>query len=147
MEKKKFRHIGKSPDRAEALEKVTGRATYVHDMEFPGMLYAKVLNSPHARANIKSIDISEAKALPGVKAILTGKDAPYLVGLYMVDKCIIADKFVRYQGEVVAAVAAIDEATAEKAISLIKVEYEVLPAVITLDQALEAKILVHEDIN
>ncbi len=147
MEKKEFRHIGKSPDRAEALEKVTGRAMYVHDMEMPGMLHAKVLNSPHARANIKSIDISAAKALPGVRAVLIGEDAPYLVGLYMVDKCIIADKFVRYAGEVVAAVAAIDEATAAKAISLIKVEYEVLPAVLTLDDALEAKILVHEDIN
>jgi len=147
MEKKQFRHIGKSPDRSEALEKITGRATYVHDMELPGMLYGKVLNSPHARANIVSIDTSAAEALPGVKAVLTGKDAPYLVGLYMIDKCIIANEFVRYQGEVVAAVAAIDEATAERAISLIEVEYEVLPAVITLDDALEAKILVHEDIN
>ncbi|MDR7855268.1 xanthine dehydrogenase family protein molybdopterin-binding subunit [Tissierella sp.] len=147
MEKKQFRHIGKSPDRAEALEKVTGRAIYVHDMELPGMLHARVLLSPHARAKIISIDISAAKALPGVKAVLTGEDAPYLVGLYMVDKCIIARDIVRYQGEVVAAVAAVDEATAQRAISLIKVEYEVLPAVLTIDEALEAKILVHEDIN
>ena len=147
MEKKEFRHIGKSPDRSEALEKVTGRATYVYDMELPGMLHAKVLHSPHARANIKSIDTSAAKALPGVKAVLTGEDAPYLVGLYVVDKCIIAKDFVRYQGEVVAAVAAVDEATAERAISLIKVEYEVLPAVLSIDEALEGKILVHEDIN
>ena len=147
MEKREFKHIGKSPDRAEALEKVTGRATYVHDMELPGMLHAKVLLSPHARANIKSIDISAAKALPGVKAVLIGEDAPYLIGLYMVDKCIIAKDFVRYQGEVVAAVAAVDEATAERAISLIKVEYEVLPAVLSIDEALEGKILVHEDIN
>jgi len=147
MEKKQFRHIGKSPDRSEALEKVTGRATYVHDMELPGMLHAKVLHSPHAHARIVSIDISAAKALPGVKAVLTGDDAPYLVGLYVVDKCIIAREIVRYQGEVVAAVAAVDEVTAEKAISLIKVEYEVLPAVLTIDEALEGKILVHEDIN
>ena len=147
MEKREFRHIGKSPDRAEALEKVTGRAIYVHDMELPGMLHAKVLLSPHARANIVSIDVSAAKALPGVNAVLTGEDAPYLIGLYMVDKCIIAKDFVRYQGEVVAAVAAVDEATAERAISLIKVEYEVLPAVLSIDEALEAKILVHEDIN
>ena len=147
MEKKQFRHIGKSPDRAEALEKVTGRAIYVHDMELPGMLYAKALHSPHARAKILSIDVTEAKKLSGVKAVLTGEDAPYLVGLYMVDKCIIARDKVRYQGEVVAAVAAVDEPTAERAISLIKVEYEVLPAVITIDDALEAKVLVHEDIN
>lgn len=147
MEKKQFRHIGKSPDRSEALEKVTGRAIYVHDLELPGMLHAKVLRSPHAHAKIKSIDTSAAKALPGVKAVLTGEDAPYLVGLYVVDKVIIARDIVRYQGEVVAAVAAVDEATAEKAISLIKVEYEVLPAVLTIDEALEGKILVHEDIN
>lgn len=147
MEKKQFKHVGKSPDRSEALEKVTGLAGYVHDMEMPGMLHGKVLNSPHARANIVSIDTSAAEALPGVKAVLTGKDAPYLVGLYMVDKCIIADKFVRHHGEVVAAVAAVDERTAEKAISLIEVEYEVLPAVLSIDEALEGKILVHEDIN
>lgn len=147
MEKKQFRHIGKSPNRAESLEKVTGRATYVHDMELPGMLHARVLLSPHAHAKIVSIDTSAAKALPGVKAVITGEDAPYLVGLYMIDKVIIARDIVRYQGEVVAAVAAVDEATAQRAISLIKVEYEVLPAVLTIDEALEAKVLVHEDIN
>lgn len=147
MEKKEFRHIGKPLDRAEALQKVTGRANYVDDMELPGMLHAKVLLSPHARANIVSIDTSKAEALPGVKAVLTGKDSPYLIGLYMVDKCIIAKDFVRYQGEVVAAVAAVDLKTAERAISLIEVEYEVLPAVLGIDEALKADILVHEDIN
>ena len=147
MKDKQYRHIGKSYNRKEAQEKVTGQAVYTHDMELPGMLYAKCLHSPHARARIISVDISEAKALPGVKAVLTGEDVPYLVGLYMIDKRIIARNEVRYQGEVVAAVAAVDEATAEKAISLIKVEYEVLPAVHNLDEALEAKILVHDDIN
>lgn len=147
MNKKEFRHIGKSPDRSEAVEKVTGRATYVHDLELPGMLYTKALHSPYARARIVSIDISAAKALPGVKAVLTGKDTNHLIGLYMIDKRIIAKDFVRYQGEVVAAVAAVDEATAEQAVSLIKIEYEELPSVQTIDEALEAKILVHEDIN
>jgi CO/xanthine dehydrogenase Mo-binding subunit len=147
MDKRQYKYIGKSPDRSEALEKVTGRAAYVHDMELPGMLYAKALHSPYARAKIVSIDVSAAKALPGVKAVLTGEDAPYLVGLYMIDKRIIAKDIVRYQGEVVAAVAATDERIAEEAVSLIKVEYEVLPSVQTIDEALEAKILVHEDIN
>ncbi len=147
MEKREYRHIGKPLDRAEALEKVTGRATYVHDMELPGMLYGKSLHSPYARARIVSIDTSDAKALPGVKAVLTGEDTSHLIGLYMIDKRIIASGITRYQGEVVAAVAAIDEDTAEKAISLIKVEYEKLPAVLNIDDALEAKILVHEDIN
>lgn len=147
MNKKQFKYIGKSQDRSEALEKVTGRATYVHDMELPGMLYARALHSPYARAKIVSVDISAAKALPGVKAVLTGEDTPYLVGLYMIDKRIIAKDIVRYQGEVVAAVAAVDEKTADEAISLIKIEYEKLPSIQTIDEALEAKILVHEDIN
>lgn len=147
MDKKEFRHIGKSPDRSEAMEKVTGRATYVHDLELPGMLYTKALHSPYARARIVSVDISAAIALPGVKAVLTGEDTNHLIGLYMIDKRIIAKDFVRYQGEVVAAVAAVDEATAEQAVSLIKIEYEELPSVQTIDEALEAKILVHEDIN
>ncbi len=147
MKDKQYRHIGKSPDRAEALEKVTGQATYAFDMELPGMLYAKCLYSPYARAEIVSLDTSAAKALPGVKAVLTGDDIPFLVGLYMIDKRILAHDKVRYQGEAVAAVAAVDEKTAEQAVKLIKIEYRQLPAVKTIDEALEAKILVHEDIN
>lgn len=147
MGEKQYKHIGKSYSRKEAQEKVTGQAIYTHDLELTGMLYAKCLHSPYARAKILSIDTSKAKALPGVKAVLVGEDAPYLVGLYMIDKRIIARDEVRYQGEVVAAVAAIDEATAEKAISLIDVEYEELPAVHNIDESLEGKILVHDDIN
>jgi CO/xanthine dehydrogenase Mo-binding subunit len=147
MGEKQYKYIGKPYKRKEAQEKVTGQAIYTHDLELPGMLYAKCLHSPYARAKILSIDTSKAKALPGVKAVLVGEDAPYLVGLYMIDKRIIARDEVRYQGEVVAAVAAIDEATAEKAISLINVEYEELPAVLNIDEALEGKILVHDDIN
>jgi CO/xanthine dehydrogenase Mo-binding subunit len=147
MSDKEYRYIGKSPDRAEALEKVTGQATYTADLEFPGMLYAKCLYSPYARAEIVSIDVSEAKALIGVKAILVGDDIPYLVGLYMVDKRILARGTVRYQGEPVVAVAAIDEKTAELAVSKIKIEYNILPSIQTIDEALEGKILVHEDIN
>lgn len=147
MGNKTYRHIGKPHNRKEAQAKVTGQAIYTHDMEIPGMLHAKLLLSPYARARILSMDTSEAMALPGVKAVLTGQDCPYLVGLYMIDKRIIARGTVRYQGEIVAAVAAETEALAEKAISLIKVTYEELEAVHTLDQALEAKILVHDDIN
>jgi len=147
MPEKRFQHIGKSAFRSGAHEKVTGRAMFVHDLEMPGMLYAKVLHSPYARAEIVSIDLTEAKALPGVKALLTGEDLPYLLGLYMVDKRILARGEVRYQGEPVVAVAAIDQATAEKAIALVKVEYRILPAVLTIDEALEGEILVHQDIN
>ncbi len=147
MSENKYRHIGKSYDRKDAQQKVTGQAVYVHDMELPGMLHAKCLHSPHAHAEILSIDISEAQALSGVKAVVTGKDAPYKVGLYMVDKNLIAVDRVRYQGEIVAAVAAEDEVTAERAVSLIKVEYKILPIVHDLDEALENKILVHENLH
>ena len=147
MSDKEYRHIGKSSDRVEALEKVTGQAVYTADLEFPGMLYAKCLYSPYARAEIVSLDVSEAKALAGVKAVIIGDDIPYLVGLYMVDKCILARGSVRYQGEPVVAVAAVDEKTAELAISKIKIEYKKLPSIQSIDEALEAKILVHEDIN
>jgi len=147
MSDKQYRHIGKSSDRVESLEKVTGQAIYTVDLELPGMLYAKCLYSPYARAEIISLDVSEAKALPGVKAVLIGDDIPYLVGIYMVDKRILARGIVRYQGEPVVAVAAIDEKTAELAVSKIKIEYKKLPSIQTLDEALEGKILVHEDIN
>jgi CO/xanthine dehydrogenase Mo-binding subunit len=146
-EKESYRYIGRSPSRIEAQDKVTGQATYAFDMELPGMLYAKCLHSPYAHAKITCIDTRAAKALSGVKAVLTGEDIPYLVGLYMVDKRVLAKGKVRYQGEAVAAVAAIDEETAERALTLIHVEYEELPSVMTLDEALASKILVHEDIN
>jgi CO/xanthine dehydrogenase Mo-binding subunit len=143
----KYKHIGKPYNRKEAKEKVTGQAVYTHDLGLPGMLYARCLHSPHARAKILSIDTSKAKALPGVKAVIIGEDAPYLVGLYMIDKRVIAYGETRYQGEVIAAVAAIDEETAERAVSLIDVEYEILPAVLTIDESEKGEILVHEDIN
>ncbi len=147
MSEKQYRHIGKSPLRLEAREKVTGRATYTFDMELPGMLYAKCVHSPYARAEIVSIDTSAAKALPGVKAVLTGEDIPYLLGLYMIDKRVLARDKARYQGEPVVAVAAVDEETAERALALVKIEYKELPSVMTIDEALAGEILVHEDIN
>lgn len=147
MAKKEYRHIGKPIDRTEAIQKVTGKAPYVHDLEIPGMLHARVLLSPHARAKIVSIDTSVAEAYPGVKAVITGEDTDHRIGLYIVDKRIIAKDYVRYQGEVVAAVAAETEDIARHAVSLIEVEYEELDAVVTIDDALDADILVHEDIG
>ncbi len=147
MSEKILEHIGKGYDRKEAQEKVTGQAVYVHDMEVPGMLYAKVLLSPFAHAEIVSIDYSEAEKLKGVKAVVTGKEACQRVGLYMVDKNIMAGKKVRYQGEIVSAVVAESEAVAEEAVTLIKVEYKELPIVHNLDEALEAKVLVHENLH
>ncbi len=140
--------IGKSVNRIKALEKVTGSATFVHDMELQGMLHAKMKLSPHAHAKIVNIDSSEAEKLPGVWTVLTGKDLPYKVGLYLVDKDILAVDKVRYQGEPVVAVAAETEEIAEKAIELIDIEYEKLEAALDVKEAVkEDAPLVHENLG
>ncbi|HSN94956.1 MAG TPA: xanthine dehydrogenase family protein molybdopterin-binding subunit [Anaerolineaceae bacterium] len=143
----KYKRVGQAYDRKDAREKVTGQAVYAYDMELPGMLHARCLLSPYARARIVSIDTSKAKALPGVRAVLCGEDSDILVGLYMQDKRVLAKGETRYHGDVVAAVAADDEETAERAITLLDVVYEPLTPVHDVDEALEAKILVHDDIN
>ena len=143
----KYKRVGQPYDRKDALDKVTGQAVYTYDMELPGMLHARCLLSPYARAKIVSIDTSKAKALPGVRAVLTGEDSDILVGLYMQDKRVLSKGETRYQGDVVAAVAAEDEETAERAIALLDVVYEPLAPVHDVDEALEGKILVHDDIN
>jgi len=140
--------IGKSVKRVKALEKVTGNATFVHDLEVQGMLHAKMKLSPHAHAKIVDIDTSKAERLPGVWSVLTGKDLPYKVGLYLVDKDILAVDKVRYQGEPVAAVAAETEEIASKAIELIEVEYEELEYVLDVKEAAkEDAPQVHEDLH
>lgn len=141
-------YIGKGIPRMESFEKVTGTAKYVHDMYLPGMLHARILTSPCAHARIVSIDTKEAEDLPGVKAVLTGHDLPYKLGLYLIDKDILAKGKVRYHGEPVAAVAAESEEIAQKAIELIKVEYEPLPAVFDPVEAIQEEApLVHEDLG
>lgn len=141
-------YIGKGIPRVESFEKVTGIAKYVNDLMLPGMLYAKMLLSPHAHAKIKRIDVSKAKELPGVKAVLTGEELNYKQGLYLRDKDILAKGKVRYQGEPVAAIAAVNEEIAEQAISLIEVEYELLPPVFDPVEAIkEDAPLVHEELG
>jgi len=119
-EKDKFEIIGKSTPRIDGKKIVTGRAPYTHDIKFRGMLYGKILRSPHACAEITSIDLSSAQSLPGVKAAIKLKKGR-----------------VRYAGEQVAAVAAADERTAEQALKLIKVEYKPLPFAVTEEKAME----------
>src|SRR4030042_3816682 len=119
--------VGKSPLRVDATEKVTGRAVYIDDLKLSGMLYGKVLRSKYAHARILGIDASKAKRLPGVKGVVTGADIPFLHGESMMDEPFLAQEKVRYSGEGVAAVAAVDEETAERALRVIKVEYERLP--------------------
>ena len=130
----KFTVINTHVHNIDGIAKVTGRATYTFDVVLPGMLYGKILRSPHPHAKIKGIDYSKAMALPGVKAVATGKDtigAKQGIWRRYKDLCdeqlLTVDK-VRYIGEPVAAVAAVTEEIAEKALELIDVDYEVLPA-------------------
>jgi CO/xanthine dehydrogenase Mo-binding subunit len=131
--------VGKSVERTDGRVKVTGRARYAGDLVAPGMLYGKILRSPVAHAKILNIDTSRAKGLPGVMAIITGKDFP---GIPFGTRPDIRDQIpmpitkVHHFGEGVAAVAALDEDTAEEALDLIRVEYEELPVVLTAADAL-----------
>lgn len=132
--------VGKRLPKVDAPDKATGRAIYTDDIEVPNMIYGKLLLSPVAHANIISIDTSKAKALPGVKVILTGKDVPdltYGTSPPRYDENILAKYKVRYVGDVVAAVAAIDEAICYEAIKLIEVKYEELPAVFDPEEAMK----------
>ncbi len=138
MSEKEFDVLGKDLPRIDALAKVTGRTVFADDVRVPGALAGKLLRShlPHAR--IKSIDCSAALALPGVKAVLTGKDLTVNYGIMpnAEDEHALAQDKVRYVGDPVVGVAAVDEATASAALKLVKVEYEELPAYMTIDEAL-----------
>lgn len=145
---KKYSYVGKGVPRIDAFEKVTGTAQYTADLRLPGMLYTKLLKSPHAHARIISIDTSEAEKLPGVRAILAGKEVLYKFGIYMQDKEILAQEKVHHVGEPVVAVAADTEEIAEQAVELIKVEYDELPAVFDQRDAMkEGAPLVHERLH
>lgn len=134
-----LRVVGKPTVRVDALEKVTGRARFISDLTIPGMLEAKVLRSPRPHARITRVDTTKAAALPGVVAVLTSAQLsgidPYY-GVAYKDQPIFAIDQVRFEGEPIAAVAAVDAVTAEAAVDLIEVEYDDLPAVTSIDQAL-----------
>src|SRR5437762_11026859 len=134
----RFKWVGTRPIRPDGVPKVTGRAMYAADLAMPGQLVGKILRSPHAHARIRSIDISKASALPGVKAVMTAKDFPdqkfeYIgpervaVNFWHVTRNVMAREKVLYEGHSVAAVAAIDTATADAALALIEGAYEVRP--------------------
>ena len=139
--------IGQSVPFKGGRGKVTGRAKYLDDLELPGMLHAKILRSPHAHARILNIDTSKAEALPGVRAVLTAADCPDTrFGLDVPDTTILPREKVRYAGEEVAAVAAETAAIARKALELIQVQYEPLPALFDPQQALEiGAMLIHAE--
>src|SRR5438132_88389 len=130
---KKLKIVGTSPVKHDGLDKVTGRAKFGADIFLPGMLVGKILRSPHAHAVIKSIDISAAEKLPGVKAVITRDDFPETkAGTTSGDmsRNAMAREKALYDGHPVAAVAATAESIAKEALKLIKIEYEVLPHVI-----------------
>jgi CO/xanthine dehydrogenase Mo-binding subunit len=143
-----LRVVGTDVPRLETVEKLTGDALYTGDLLLPGMLHAKVKQSPHARARILRIDTARAEALPGVHAVLTGHELDYKLGLYVVDKDILAKDVVRHFGEAVAAVAAESVEIASEAVGLIEVEYEVLTPVLDPMEAIgDDAPLVHPDLG
>ena len=152
-----YKVIGTRPIRHDGVDKVTGRAKYGADIGMAGMLHGAVVRSPHAHARIKSIDTSKAEALPGVKAVVTVKDLPLqedkikelgegAANLRHLRANVLADDKVLYHGHAVVALAATDLHTAQEAVSLVAVEYDVLPAVLTVHEAMaEGASLLLED--
>ncbi|MCK5420396.1 MAG: molybdopterin-dependent oxidoreductase, partial [Desulfobacterales bacterium] len=126
-----FSIVGKRIPHRDAVEKAKGSAVFTSDIKLNGTLHGKILRSPVPHAQIRNIDISKAKKLKGVKAIMTSKDTPQIkfsISPTWADKLILVDK-VRYIGDEIAAAAAVDEEIAEEALELIEVEWEELPAV------------------
>jgi xanthine dehydrogenase molybdenum-binding subunit len=157
--KNKYSVIGTSPIRHDALGRVTGKAKYGVDLRLTGMLFGKTLRSPHAHARIIKIDTSKAEAHPGVRAVITTKDMPIVkdevadfgetMANYrlLAELCLANDK-VLYKGHAVAVVAADNIHIAEEALSLIEVEYEVLPSVLTVQESMkEGAPLLHEQLT
>jgi len=140
--------INTRASRLDAPDKASGRAVFIDDMSMPGMLYGALLQSPLAHAKILNIDISAAERLPGVKAVVTAKEAgliQYGVSPARYDETLFCHDKVRYVGDEIAAVAAVDMETATEAVSLIRVEYEELPALLTIEEAMaEGAAVLHE---
>src|SRR5256714_6262570 len=158
LDKASLKVVGTRPIRPDGVDKVTGRAAFGADMTMPGMLWGKVLRSPHAHARIRSIDTSRAAALPGVKAVVTAADFPEIpseeafVGEGPMNfrdlsyNCMARGK-VLYDGHAVAAVAAISQAIAEEAAEVIEVDCEVLPHVIDVEEAMKPNApILHDDL-
>ena len=135
-----YKVIGHAEARKDGAEKVTGKALYTVDINLPGMAHGKILRSPYAHARLTRVDASKAEGLAGVYAVVTREDQKNLrmFGAAYKDQTVVAVDKVRYAGDPVAAVAAVDEATAAAALELIEVEYEELPAGTDLGEAFDA---------
>src|SRR3990170_682368 len=147
-----FSIVGKKPSKHDAAPMVTGEARYGVDVALPGMLHGKVLYSLYPHAVILNIDTAKAERLPGVKAIMTGKDTPRKPYRFpwgpppeVMDTYIMTMDKVRYTGDAIAAVAAVDEDTAEEALDLIEVDYKPLPVIEDIEGAMKpGAIKVHD---
>ena len=139
--------VGKGVHRVDDFEKVTGKAMYCEDFKTPGMCYGELLRSPHPHAKILHIDTSKAEKTYGVRAVVTGKDAPE-TGMILKDQYVIARDVVRYVGEPVAGVVADTEEIAEKALELIRVDYGPLPAIFDPEEAMKVNpsVVIHPDL-
>ena len=143
-----YRVIGKPVERVDGPEMLTGQAIYGPDVNLPGMLWGKILRSPIPHGKVLRVDVEKAKKHPGVKTVIAAKDVPARrYGYAVEDEHIFAIHKVRFVGQPVAAIAAVDEKTAEEALSLIDVEYEELPAVFTAEEAMRDDApLVHDNL-
>ena len=141
--------IGKSVKRTDGLDKITGCAVFVDDIQFgPNLLHSRLVRSPYPHALIKNIDTKKAEALPGVRAVVTGKDIEARLGLYLIDRPIFASDRARYYGEPVAGVVATSEQIAVEAAALVEVDYEILPAIYDpVEAAQEDAPLLHPDLG
>src|SRR3989338_1764136 len=147
--------VGKSVPRIEGRGIVTGQTKYAFDVAFPNMLVGKMLRSPHAHARIISIDTSKAEALPGVKAIITARDTGLIkfgsneyFFPHTVDQMALEADKVSYIGDEIGAVADVDEETADEALKLIDVKYQILPAVFYIAEAIKPGApQIHESMN
>ena len=140
--------VGKNIQRVDAVEKVTGKALYATEVKFPGMLYGKVLTSPLPHARILHVDTNRAERIAGVKAVVTGKELIATYGTSIQDQPYYCFDKVRYVGDPVAGVAAVDEDTAHEALDMIRVDYEELPAVFDPLEAMALDApLIHEKLG
>ena len=157
LSNEEYNVVGTRPVRPDGADKVTGKARYSADINLPGMLYGKILRSPHAHARIKKLDTSRAEAHPGVRAVITGADLLQpagrasdltegaMVNYKFLSNNVLAQEKALYKGHAIAAVAAASAHVAEEALALIDVEYEVLPPILDAPDAMkEDAPLVHE---
>ena len=146
---KELQSVGTGAIRIDGLEKISGAAQFVDDIDFgPGLLHAAILESPHAHARIVSIDTAKAESAPGVVKVVTGKDFPYKFGMYMEDRYIFAQDHVRFAGEQVAGVIARSHREAVQALELIDVEYDVLTPLLDPKEAVaDGADLIHPDLG